>query len=73
MFLKEVTYAYQGVLIYKMLVNSYGHFESQKKHIRHHKINPRGFWQYIAILWSKTISLCKKLNVIYNIMYLYYL
>jgi len=29
--------------------------------------NTRSSWRYIDILWSKTTSLCKKLNIIYNI------
>ncbi len=43
------------------------HFESQKIHIRQHKMNPRDSWWYIEVLWSETISLCKKLNIIYYI------
>ncbi len=34
----------------------------KKKHIREHKINTG-----IEVLWSETIGLCKKLNIIYNI------
>ncbi len=30
-------------------------------------MNTRGSWQYIEVLWSETIGLCKKLNIIYNI------
>ncbi len=30
-------------------------------------MNTRGSWQYFEVLWSKTIGLCKKLNIIYNI------
>ncbi len=44
-----------------------GSFESQKTHIRQHKINTRDSWRYIEVLWSETIGLCKKLNIIYNI------
>ncbi len=33
-----------------------------KKHIREHKINTG-----IEVLWSETIGLCKKLNIIYNV------
>ncbi len=29
-------------------------------------INTCGSWRYIQVLWSKTIGLCKKLNIIYN-------
>ncbi len=32
-----------------------------------HTINIRGSWWYIEILWSETIGLCMKLNIIYNI------
>ncbi len=32
-----------------------------------HKINTLGSWQYIEVLWSEKIGLCKKLNVIYYI------
>ncbi len=30
-------------------------------------MNPSGSWWYIVVLWSETIGLCKKLNIIYNI------
>ncbi len=50
-----------------MQVNGYRHFESQKSIYRQHKMNPRGSWLYIEVLWSETIGLCKKLNIIYNI------
>ncbi len=56
-----------SLVIHKMNVSSYHHFESQKRHIRQHKINTRGFWWYIEVLWSETIGLSKKLNIIYNI------
>ncbi len=39
----------------------------KKEHIKEHKSNTRGSWQYIKILWSKTIGVCKKLNINYNI------
>ncbi len=52
------------LVIYKMKVNGYQHFESQEKHIREHKMNTRGSWPYIEFLWSETIGLCKKLNII---------
>ncbi len=50
-----------------MQVNSYRNFESKKKHIRQHKINTCDSWWYIEVLWSWTIGLCKKLNIIYYI------
>ncbi len=34
---------------------------------RQHKINTHGSWWYIEVLWSEMINLCKKLNIIYNI------
>ncbi len=39
----------------------------RKKVARQDKINTHGSWQYIEVLWSKTIGLCKKLNIIHNI------
>ncbi len=51
---------------YKMQVNGYRHFESQKSIYRQHKMNPRGSWLLTEVLWSET-ELCKKLNIIYNI------
>ncbi len=30
-------------------------------------MNTRGSWRYIEFLWCETIGLCKKLNIIYNI------
>ncbi len=30
-------------------------------------MNTRGSWWYIEVLWREMISLCKKLNIIYNI------
>jgi len=43
-------------------------FENKNNsHIREHKINNCGFWQYIEVLLSKMIGLCKKLNIIYDI------
>ncbi len=50
-----------------MQVNGYQHFESQKSIYKQNKINPCDFWRYIEVLWSETIGLCKKLNIIYNI------
>ncbi len=50
-----------------MQASSYSHFESQKKQHKRKKMNPCGSWWYIKVLWSKTITLCKKLNIIYNI------
>ncbi len=44
----------------------YSHFESQKSIYRTHKINTRRSWRYMEVLWSEMISLCKKLNTIYN-------
>ncbi len=41
--------------------------KKKKKHIRQHKINTSDSWRYIEVLWSETISLCKKLNIIYSI------
>ncbi len=52
---------------YKMQVNGFQHFENKQKHIKDHKINTHSFWWYTEILWSETIGLCKKLNIIYNI------
>ncbi len=51
------------LVIYKVKVNGYWHFESQEKHIREYKMNTRGSWPYIEVWWSKTIGLCKKLNI----------
>ncbi len=44
-----------------------------KKH-RQNQIKPCGSWRYIEVLRHETISLCKKLNSIYNIynFYLWY-
>ncbi len=50
-----------------MQVSRFWHFESQKRIYRQHKSNTCGSWWYIKVLWSKTIGLCKKLNIIYNI------
>ncbi len=50
-----------------MQVRDCHHFKSQKKHNKEHKLNTPGFWWYIEFLWSETIGLCKKLNIIYNI------
>ncbi len=50
-----------------MHVSDCHHFKSQKKHNKEHKLNIPGFWWYIEFLWSETIGLCKKLNIIYNI------
>ncbi len=44
-----------------------------EKHIKEHKINTRGSWRYIEVSWSETISLCKKPNIIYNIIYTIFL
>ncbi len=41
--------------------------KTNKKYIKEHKMNPCGTWQYIEVWWSETIGLCKKLNIIYNI------
>ncbi len=41
------------------------HFKSQKSTMQH-EINTHSCSWYIEVLWSKTISLCKKLNIIYN-------
>ncbi len=30
-------------------------------------MNTSGSWWYIEVLWSETINLCRKLNIIYNI------
>ncbi len=30
-------------------------------------MNTHGSWRYIKVLWSETISLCKKLDIIYSI------
>ncbi len=32
-----------------------------------HKLNTHGSWLYFEVLWSETIGLCKKLNIIYYI------
>ncbi len=50
-----------------MQVNGFQHFENKQKHIKDHKMNTHSFWWYTEILWSETIGLCKKLNIIYNI------
>ncbi len=42
-------------------------YETQKEHIKEHKIGTYGSWWYIEVLWSEMIGLCKKLNIIYNI------
>ncbi len=39
----------------------------KEKHIRQRRINPCASWRHTEVFWSKTISLCKKLNFIYNI------
>lgn len=49
-----------------MQVNSYRHFKSQKN-FRQHKINTRGSWRCIEVLWSEAIGLCKRLNITYII------
>ncbi len=41
--------------------------ESQKSINRLDTGNTRGSWQYIEVLWSEMIGLCKKLNIIYNL------
>ncbi len=50
-----------------MQVNGYRHFESQKSMYSQHKMNARGSWWYIDVLWIETTGLCKKLNIINNI------
>ncbi len=35
--------------------------------VRQDQMNTRGSWWYIEVLWSEIIGLCKKLNIIYNI------
>ncbi len=53
-----------NLVIYKTPVNGFQHLRVKRKHIKEHKMNPRGSWRYNAVLWSETISLCKKLNII---------
>ncbi len=50
-----------------MQVNSYRHFESQKKQHKQNKINTHGFWWYIEVLLSEIIDLHRKLKIMYNI------
>ncbi len=39
----------------------------KKKPIKEHKINTHGSWRYTEVLWRNMIGLCKKLNIIFNI------
>ncbi len=48
-----------SLVIHKIQVN--GYFENKDQ------INIHCSWQHIEVLWSETISLCKKLNIIYKI------
>ncbi len=45
--------------------------ESQKNIHRQNQMKPCGSWRYIEVLRHKMISLCKKLNSIYIIFYLW--
>ncbi len=40
---------------------------ASKKQIKEHKINTCDSWRYKEVLWSESIDLCKKLNIIYDI------
>ncbi len=46
-------------------------WESKKNIHRQNKIKPCGSWRYIEVLRHETIGLCKKLNSIYIIFYLW--
>ncbi len=54
-----------------MAVNGTYGFESKKNIHRQNQIKPCGSWWYIEVLRHETISLCKKLNSIYIIFYLW--
>ncbi len=46
-----------------MQVSSWMFLRVKKHHIKEHEVNNCGSWWYIEVLWSETISLCKKPNV----------
>ncbi len=50
-----------------MPVSSCTFLSKKINHIKEHKMTTCGSWRYIRALWSEIISLCKKLNIIYNI------
>ncbi len=47
--------------------NGYHHFKLKKRIYKQDKRITHGSWRYIEVFWSETIGLCKKLNIICNI------